>query len=401
MSDWGQGTANNEISWGQGSVNNEIGWGSIYPASWSGETNIIGPTGPPISDSLIFSVKTDNTGTSATNQFTIPTIGTGYAYDIRTSDGQTINGNTGNQTITFPTAGTYDIEITGLFPQFRFANGGDKLKILDIKNFGIYGIGSTTQNVAFYGCDNMIISATDIGHFENVTDFYGTWYYCRKLTSFPLIDTSSATSLDTTWRTCSALTSFPLINTSNVIQFKDAWKGCNSLISFPILDTSNGTNFGGTWNNLAKLLEMPFLNLSKGVGSLSGTWQGCSKLTSFPAMDFSGFTSFNYCWSNSSLLQSFPLINSTKVTTFNFAWNNCPSLTTFPANAFDLNIASDYNGAFVATSLTQQSVDNILVSIDTSGKINGTLSVGGSAPSAIGITAKNNLISKGWTVTTT
>ena len=40
--DWGQGVNNNDISWGQGAINNDIGFGSVYGASWSGETEILG-----------------------------------------------------------------------------------------------------------------------------------------------------------------------------------------------------------------------------------------------------------------------------------------------------------------------------------------------------------------------
>lgn len=44
MSDWGQGSKNNNIGWGQGSVNNSISWGAVHSESWSGDTNIIGGT---------------------------------------------------------------------------------------------------------------------------------------------------------------------------------------------------------------------------------------------------------------------------------------------------------------------------------------------------------------------
>jgi hypothetical protein len=71
-----------------------------------------------VDNRFIISVKTDNAGTSGTNQFTIPTTGTGYLYDIETSDGQSILGNTGNTTITFPSAGTYTIYISGIFLEF-------------------------------------------------------------------------------------------------------------------------------------------------------------------------------------------------------------------------------------------------------------------------------------------
>lgn len=278
---------------------------------------------------LIFSVKTDNVGTSASNQFTIPTLGTGYLYDIETSDGQLITGSTGNTTITFPTAGTYDVYISGNFPRFYFNNGGDRLKLLNLKNFGIYALGSTSQLNAFFGCSNMIISATDIGHFENVTSFTYAWYNCSSLTSFPLIDTSSGT------------------------YFTAAWNSCTSLTSFPLIDTSKGT-------------------------------------------------SFTYAWAFCSSLTSFPLINTSLGTSFNAAWVSCTSLTSFPANAFDVNIATNYSSAFLVTKLSTQSIDNILVSLDTSGVINGTFnqSGGGNLPSSVGLTAKANLISKGWTITT-
>jgi hypothetical protein len=42
MSDWGQGSKNNDIGWGQGAVNNDISWGSVHADSWAGDTDIVG-----------------------------------------------------------------------------------------------------------------------------------------------------------------------------------------------------------------------------------------------------------------------------------------------------------------------------------------------------------------------
>ena len=304
-------------------------------------------------DRLIFSVKTDNAGTSASNQFTIPTTGTGYLYDIETSDGQIITGRTGNTTITFPSAGTYDVYISGSFPQFYFNNGGDRLKLIDLKNLGIYAQGSTSQLSAFNGCSNLVISATDIGHFENVTNFSFSWIGCSSLTSFPLIDTSKSTIFNYAWYNCTSLTSFPLLDTSSGTNFSYAWRDCTSLTSFPLLDTSKGTDFSNAWRN-------------------------CSSLTSFP------------------------LIDTSNCTNFSLAWYNCTSLISFPSNAFDTNIATNYTNSFLFTNLTTQSIDNILVSLDASGVLNGTFnqSGGGNLPSTTGLAAKANLISKGWTITT-
>ena len=304
---WGQGSVNNDIGWGQGASNNDIGWGNIQAISPSGETNIVGGGG--VDERFIITVKTDNAGTSNDNQFTIPTSTTGitqaFNYDIETSDGQTITGVTGNHTITFPSAGTYDIFISGSFPYIYFNSGGDRRKLLDIKNFGIYALGSTSQDSAFQGCSNMDITATDVGNFGDVTNFRDAWQSCSSLTSFPLIDTSSVTI------------------------FSFAWLNCSSLTSFPLIDTSSGT-------------------------------------------------------------------------TFFYAWQNCSSLISFPANAFDTNIATNYTNAFSVTNLTTQSIDDILVSLDTSGVSNGTFAQsGGQAPSATGETAIDSLVGKGWTITVT
>ena len=288
---------------------------------------------PPADDRFIFTVKTDNAGTSASNQFTIPTSTTGitqaFLYDIETSDGQTITGVTGNTTITFPSSGEYEVRISGSFPYMFFNSGGDKAKLLDIKNFGIYALGSTSQDNAFKGCNNMVISAADSGNFGNVTSFSSTWYLCSSLTSFPLLDTSSVTNFDNAWNGCSSLTSFPLLDTSSGTSFFAAWGSCSSLTSFPLIETSSGTSFG-------------------------------------------------------------------------YAWYNCSSLTTFPANAFDTNIATNYSLAFSQTALTTQSIDDILVSLDTSGVSNGTFTQsGGQAPSATGEAAIDSLVGKGWTITVT
>ena len=280
--------------WGVGVTSNTINWGKSYLDLAGGGD-----------ERFIFSVKTDNAGTSATNQFTIPTLGVGYAYDITTSDGQTILANTEDTTIEFPTAGTYDVFISGSFPQCYFNNVGDAQKLLDIKNFGIYALGSTSQERAFFGCSNMVISATDIGHFENVTSFFLAWRDCSSLTSFPLLDTSSGDN------------------------FAFAWRDCSSLTSFPLLDTSSGISF------------------------------------------------FQ-------------------------AWLSCSSLTSFPANAFDTNIATNYTDSFNTTNLSTQSIDDILVSLVTSGVSNGTFDQSeGQAPSATGQNAITTLLGRGWTIATT
>ena len=234
--------------WGVGVTSNNINWGKSYLDLAGGGD-----------ERFIITVKTDNAGTSATNQFTLPITGTGtgYLYDIETSDGQTITGLTSGTTITFPTAGTYDIFISGSFPQCYFNGVGDAQKLVDIKNFGIYALGSTSQNSAFRGCSNMVITANDIGHFENVTDMTFAFNNCFSLASLPLINTSSVSDFSQTFRNCSGLLSFPSINTSSGTLFFRTWRDCVNLPSFPLIDTSSATTLFESWVNCNALASFP------------------------------------------------------------------------------------------------------------------------------------------------
>ena len=122
---------------------------------------------------FVISVKTDNSGTSNNNQFTIPTVA-GNLYNVTTSDGQILNGNTGDLTITFPSAGTYDINISGDFKQILFNNGGDKGKLLDVKNWG--NIAWASFENSFSGCYSLSnYSATDAPDLSNVTNMNGAF----------------------------------------------------------------------------------------------------------------------------------------------------------------------------------------------------------------------------------
>jgi hypothetical protein len=69
---------------------------------------------------------------------------------------------------------------------------------------------------------------------------------------------------------------------------------------------------------------------------------------------------------------------------------------------FNTTTATNFTTAFTNTALNQTSIDNILVSINTTGTSNGTFNQsGGSAPSATGNTAIDALRARGWTVTVT
>ena len=133
--------------------------------------------------SFVTTWKTDNAGVSASNQITIPVVTTGAVYDcvVDWGDGTLSIITTfddPNWTHTYATAGTYEVKITGVFNALRFGNGGDKLKILDVSNWGIF---VSNGFVTFQGCSNMTITAKDT---PQITNWNQTFRDCASITTF-------------------------------------------------------------------------------------------------------------------------------------------------------------------------------------------------------------------------
>jgi len=218
------------------------------------------------------------------------------------------------------------------------------------------------------------------------------------------VDYSEVTSFSDYWRDRSEITEFPLIDTSSGTSFDRAWYNCYSLTSFPLIDTSSGTSLNRTWRGCTSLTNLPLIDVSN-VTSFAQSWLYCSSLTIFPLIDTSKGENFERAWGACSSLLSFPALNLSKGTRFFNTWSSCTSLASFPPNMFDEVITSDFTSAFNQTSLNQESIDGILVSIVTSGIATGTRlfgQSGGSAPSVgTGQPAIDTLRSRGWTVSVT
>ncbi|NOQ37338.1 BspA family leucine-rich repeat surface protein, partial [archaeon] len=99
-----------------------------------------------------------------------------------------------NATHTYASAGVYNVSISGTIQGFRFNDGGDKLKITDISQWGVLNVGNS--NRYFYGCSNLDVSATDALNLSGTTDlsymFYSASSFNGNLSAW---DTSSVTSM--------------------------------------------------------------------------------------------------------------------------------------------------------------------------------------------------------------
>ncbi|MEZ4810806.1 MAG: BspA family leucine-rich repeat surface protein [Allomuricauda sp.] len=149
--------------------------------------------------------KTDNPGTSADNQITIPTFsGETYNYTVDWGDGTSDFNVTGDITHTYAAPGTYDVSIMGQFPQIYFVNQGDKDKILLVKRWGAIAWGSMLN--AFHGCSNLDVVAEDTPDLTDVTTTQYMFSLCGELignTSFNDWDLSSVITTDFMFREAS------------------------------------------------------------------------------------------------------------------------------------------------------------------------------------------------------
>lgn len=161
-------------------------------------TSYVFETVPAIEERFVISVKTDNTGTSNDDQFTLPWIGT---YDVDWGDGNKEIGLVNTQTHTYATAGTYDVAVTATTGRISFNNGGDKIKLLDIKNWGICTW--TGMNTAFYGCNSLtVVSASDTPILSSVSSLYFAFSECSSLTSMDVSnwDVSNVSTMEFAFR---------------------------------------------------------------------------------------------------------------------------------------------------------------------------------------------------------
>ncbi len=144
--------------------------------NWTIADGGLDPTCPDPVDDFVIMVKTDNQGTSSDTQFTIPTLGTGYNYNVDCDDDNPginiASAQTGNYICGYVAAGTYTVRIsdnvgdkTG-FPRIYFNSERDYRKIIDLKQWGS-GIW-TNMASAFSNTSNMIVSATDSPNLSQV-----------------------------------------------------------------------------------------------------------------------------------------------------------------------------------------------------------------------------------------
>jgi len=284
-----------------------------------------------------FTAKTDNTGTSNNDQFTIP-LYSGETYDFTVAyDGQETAQNTDSDlTLTFPSgAGTYDIVITGTFPGIFFNDGGDGDKLTKVDSFGT---SFTRLDAAFYGCGNCLTFCCAIPYNAGITSLSSTWKRCSSTTIFPNISAlTDVTTLHSAWFSCSSALSFPSVSAlTDALSLTSAWRACSSATVFPDVSTlTDVTSLDSAWFSCSSATSFPDVSALTKVTTINLSWAGGTSCNTVPVLP-SASTALTICTS------AFNSIGSGMLGTVEELWN----ATNFP------NISSFANFATGATGLT-------------------------------------------------
>jgi surface protein len=280
--------------------------------------------GAPIITQFITTWKTDNAGTSTSTQISIPTTGAGYACSVDWGDGtsNSYSGTAPTMLHTYSVAGTYTVKISGAFPRILFNNGGDKLKLLTIENWGT-GVWSGSMSPAFQGCTNLKINASDVPNFAAVTSTYAMFASCSGLQTVNASGWNLSNSTDNRliFDGCTGLkdvnvTGWNLNTTSNIIM-ANVFNNCTSLSGLTGINTWN-TSKVTTMNNMFANTKITSIDLSNwntsSVTTTNSMFGTCTALTAITGLN---------TWSMSKVTDMAGMFNgSNKLTTLDLSnWN--------------------------------------------------------------------------------
>lgn len=126
-----------------------------------------------------------SSGSSANNQILLPLVESGsYNFLVQWGDDDSdyiTSYSDTDKTHTYDSPGIYDVNITGNLEGWQFVNGGDKLKLLEISQWGTVNLGNA--GYYFFGCENLDLTATDPLNLTGTTTLYQAFYGCANLGS--------------------------------------------------------------------------------------------------------------------------------------------------------------------------------------------------------------------------
>ncbi len=149
------------------------------------DTPLVKPAADPTAFISKWNTSITNTGSSATNQIKLPLTGeASYDFIVDWGDGYTDRitiTNYSSAIHTYTLEGIYEISITGTIIGWQFEYQGDRLKLLEIQQWGCLNLGNLGSY--FRQCENFNLTATDNLNLTGTTNLNSAFLGCSNLGS--------------------------------------------------------------------------------------------------------------------------------------------------------------------------------------------------------------------------
>jgi len=284
-------------------------------------------------------------GSSLSNQVTLPLQSGGdYNFFVDWGDGSNDTITDGDQlekTHTYTSEGVYTINITGKIIGWCFYNGGDRLKILEIQQWGCLQLGNAGSY--FFGCENLELTATDNLNLTGTTTLYMAFRDCYNLGNSGDMDgwnVSSVTDMG-----------YMFYRASSFNQPIGSW------------DVSNVTDMGVMFRN-ASSFNQPIDSWDvSSVTSMYAVFEGASSFNQpIGSWDVSSVTYMGVMFEGaSSFNQPIGSWDVSSVTSMNGMFAGAYSFNQ-PIGGWDVSSVTSMNGMFAGASSFNQPIDSWNVS---------------------------------------
>ncbi|MFX1320828.1 MAG: BspA family leucine-rich repeat surface protein [Promethearchaeota archaeon] len=326
-----------------------------------------------------------SSGSSLSNQVTLPLQSGGdynFIVDWGDESNDTISdGDQLEKTHTYTSEGVYTINITGKIIGWCFDNGGDRLKILEIQQWGCLQLGNSGSY--FYGCSTLELTATDNLNLTGTTNLSNTFRNCENLGSNGNMDGWNVSSMTNMYSMFEEASSFnqPIgsWNVSSVLIISYMFGGASSF-NQPIgsWDVSSVTQMGGmfyrassfnqsigSWNVSRVIIMGNMFEFASSFNQPIGSWD-VSSVRNMHHM-FYGATSFDQpigSWDVSSVTDMREMFYYVTLSTPNYdnlllGWSELPLQTgvTFHAGNSKYSSAATDARQFIITTFSWTIID--------------------------------------------
>ena len=314
-------------------------------------SNLVGVSADPL---FKMTIDTTQAG-SASDTFVLPLQNDTVNMTVFWGDGNSDVITAYNQaelTHVYSSSGTYQVTLDGDFTAVYFINGGDKLKLSSIDNWGTNQW--TIFGFCFYGCANMVANYSDTPDTSICNSFQNQFRGCVNFNGAVDFDASLVTSMNGMFLDCT--------NFNQPINFN------SPVLSNPSSMLRGCTNFNSTVN----------LTTTSSLANLSRMFQQC--------------TNFN---------SAITISDTSGVTDMSIMFYLCTNFDQ-DVSAFQIDSLTTSASMFLLSGFTKVNYDPLLVAWESYGTNNVTLHAGTAHYSAGAPTTAHDALTsvgRGWTIT--